>query len=123
MHLYGPHAHYAPPKDLAGAHPGRPYDAEVAAADRCLAELVAAARAARPDRLVTAVTSDHGEGLGDHGEATHGLFVYQSTLDVPMVISGTGVPAGRRARELTRSADLAPTLLATLGAEALGGID
>lgn len=123
VHLYEPHAPYAPPPDLAAAHPGRPYDAEVAAADRCVAELVAAARTARPDRLVTAVTSDHGEGLGDHGESTHGLFLYQSTLDVPMVISGAGVPAGKRTRDLARSADLAPTLLAALGAPALSGID
>ncbi len=123
VHLYEPHAPYAPPKDLAAAHPGRPYDAEVAAADRCVAELVAAARTARPGHLVTAVTSDHGEGLGDHGESTHGLFVYQSTLDVPMVISGTGVPAGRRTKDLARGADLAPTLLATLGAPGLTGID
>jgi len=123
VHLYEPHAPYAPPPDLAAAHPGRPYDAEVAAADRCVAELVAAARTSRPDHLVTAVTSDHGEGLGDHGESTHGLFVYQSTLDVPLVISGTGIPKGRRTRDLARGADLAPTLLATLGAPALTGID
>ena len=123
VHLYEPHAPYTPPKDLAAAHPGRPYDAEVAAADRCVAEITAAARAARPDRLVTAVTSDHGEGLGDHGELTHGLFIYQSTLEVPMVISGAGVPAGKRTGGLTRSADLAPTLLATLGARGLGAVD
>lgn len=123
VHLFEPHAPYAPPPDLAEAHPGRPYDAEVAAADRCVAELVAAARAARPEHLVTAVTSDHGEGLGDHGESTHGLFVYQSTLDVPMVISGTGVPSGKRTKDLARSADLAPTLLATLGVSGLVGVD
>ena len=123
VHLYEPHAPYTPPPDLAAAHPGRPYDAEVAAADRCLGELVAAARAARPDHLVFAVTSDHGEGLGDHGESTHGLFVYQSTLDVPMVIQGTGVTAGKRTKDLARSSDLAPTLLATLGVPGLGVVD
>ena len=123
VHIYEPHAPYAPPPDLAALHPGRPYDAEVAAADRCLGELVAAARAARPEHLVTAVTSDHGEGLGDHGESTHGLFVYQSTLDVPMVISGTGVTAAKRTKDLARSADLAPTVLALLGVPGLGGVD
>ncbi|MBX7185471.1 MAG: sulfatase-like hydrolase/transferase [Vicinamibacteria bacterium] len=123
VHLYEPHAPYAPPADLAAAHPGRPYDAEVAAADRCLSQLVAAAQAARPDSLVAAVTSDHGEGLGDHGEATHGLFLYQSTLAVPMVISGTGVPVGKRTKDLARSADLAPTLLAILGARGLVDVD
>lgn len=123
VHIYEPHAPYSPPPDLAAAHPGEPYDAEVAAADRCVGDLVAAARAARPDALVTAVTSDHGEGLGDHGESTHGLFLYQSTLDVPMLISGTGVPAGKRTGGLTRSADLAPTLLGALGVPGLGAVD
>lgn len=123
VHLYEPHAPYAPPEDMASARSGHPYDAEVATADRCLARLVAAAQAARPDRLVTAITSDHGEGLGDHGEMTHGLFVYQSTLEVPMVIAGPGVEPGRRSRALARSADLAPTLLALLGAPGLDAVD
>ena len=95
----------------------------MATADRCLGKLLAAAQAARPDRLVSAVTSDHGEGLGDHGEATHGLFVYESTLRVPMVISGSGVPSGKRSSSLARTADLAPTLLALLGASSLPDVD
>jgi tetratricopeptide (TPR) repeat protein len=123
VHIYEPHAPYAPPEDMAKAHPGQLYDAEVATADRCLGKLIEAAQAARPDRLVTAVTSDHGEGLGDHGESTHGLFVYQSTLDVPMVIAGAGVPRGKRTGALARSVDLAPTLLALLGAPGLTGVD
>lgn len=122
VHFYEPHAPYAPPADLAA--PGRsPYDAEVAAADRCLGRLVEVAEAARPKRLVTAVTSDHGEGLGEHGESTHGLFLYQSTLRVPMVISGPGVEAGKRQAGVTRSADLMPTLLAILGIEGPAGLD
>lgn len=122
VHFYEPHAPYAPPSDLAT--PGRsPYDAEVAAADRCLGRLVAVAEAARPNRLVTAVTSDHGEGLGEHGETTHGLFLYQSTLRVPMVISGAGIAAGKRQGGVTRGADLMPTLLAMLGVEGPAGLD
>jgi choline-sulfatase len=123
VHLYEPHAPYAASAEMAARHKDRPYDAEVAASDACVAKLLAVARAARPDSLVTAVTSDHGEGLSDHGESTHGLFVYQSTLEVPMVIAGAGVPAGKRTAELARSADLAPTLLALLGVGALQGID
>lgn len=122
VHFYEPHAPYSPPPDLAVA--GRsPYDAEVAAADRCLGRLMDVAEASRPNRLVTAVTSDHGEGLGEHGESTHGLFLYQATLRVPMVISGAGVAAGRRQAGVTRSADLFPTLLGILGIEAPGGLD
>ncbi|MEO8500112.1 MAG: sulfatase-like hydrolase/transferase [Vicinamibacteria bacterium] len=123
VHMYEPHAPYTPPQDLAAAHPGRPYDAEVAAADRCLARVVAVAEAARPGRLVIAVTSDHGEGLGDHGESTHGLFLYQSTLHVPLVIAGAGVASGKRSPSLARGADVMPTLLSLLGAPLPGGID
>ena len=121
-HFYEPHAPYTPPTDLAVA--GRSaYDAEVAAADRCVGRLVQVAEAARPNRLITAVTSDHGEGLGEHGESTHGLFLYQSTLSVPMIISGPGVAAGKRVAGLTRGADLLPTLLGTLGIETPSGLD
>ena len=122
VHFYEPHAPYAPPADLAVQ--GRSaYDAEVAAADRCLGRLIAVAEAARPNRLVTAVTSDHGEGLGEHGESTHGLFLYESTLRVPMVISGPGVEPGKRQTGVTRSADLMPTLLGVLGIEGPAGLD
>jgi len=122
VHIYEPHAPYAPPPDLATA--GRSaYDAEVAAADRCLGRLVDVAQAARPNRLVTAVISDHGEGLGEHGESTHGLFLYQSTLKVPMIISGAGIEAGRRTGGVTRAADLLPTLLGVLGIGAPGKLD
>jgi arylsulfatase A-like enzyme/Flp pilus assembly protein TadD len=122
VHFYEPHAPYAPPSDLALR--GRSaYDAEVAAADRCLGRLVAVAEASRPNRLLTAVTSDHGEGLGEHGESTHGLFLYQSTLRVPMVISGAGVAAGKRQAGVTRGADLMPTVLGILGIEVPAGLD
>lgn len=122
VHFYEPHAPYVAPPDIAV--PGRsPYDAEVAAADRCLGRLIEVAEGARQNRLVTAVTSDHGEGLGEHGESTHGLFVYQSTLRVPMVISGPGVPAGKRQAGVTRSADLLPTLLGVLGIEGPARLD
>jgi tetratricopeptide (TPR) repeat protein len=123
VHFYEPHAPYAPPPAMASAHPGNAYDAEVATADQCLAALLGAARTAEPTSLVTAVTGDHGEGLSDHGESAHGLFLYQSTLSVPMVIAGAGAPPGKRTEALSRSADLAPTLLALLGAPPLTGID
>jgi len=123
VHFYEPHAPHAPPPDLAAAHPGAPYDGEVAAADRCLDRVAGAAELARPGGVITAVTADHGEGLGEHGESTHGFFVYQSTLRVPMVIAGPGVAPGRRTSALTRSADLAPTLLGLLRVRELPSTD
>lgn len=123
VHFYEPHAPYSPPPDLGAAHPQAPYDAEVAAADRCLSSLLAGLEGAGRSNVVVAVTADHGEALGEHGETTHGLFIYQSTLRVPEVIAGPGVPVGKRTTGLVRSVDLAPTLLGILGAPALTGID
>jgi choline-sulfatase len=125
VHLYEPHAPYARAGDPDGAAlpPERAYDLEVQEADRCLGEIESAAQIAAPQGLMTAVTSDHGEGLGEHGESTHGLLLYQSTLRIPMVIAGPGVDALKRTAGLSRTADLAPTLLGLLGAPALQGID
>ncbi|MGE0453346.1 MAG: sulfatase-like hydrolase/transferase [Vicinamibacteria bacterium] len=122
VHLYDPHAPYDPPAAFAARAPRAPYDGEVAAADACTGELIAAARAKAGEALVVAVMSDHGEGLGDHGEATHGLFVYQSTLRIPLLLSGPDLPAGAR-RGLARSVDVMPTLLGRLGVAAPAGLD
>ena len=123
VHIYEPHAPYTPPDDLAGAHPGKPYDAEVAAADRCVNELLEGIAKFTPRQWLTVVMSDHGEGLGEHGERTHGLFVYQSTLRVPLVMAGPGLTRGERRRGIARTADVTPTLLALLGASAIPGLD
>jgi choline-sulfatase len=122
VHLYDPHAPYDPPPAFAERAPNAPYDGEVAAADACTGELIAAARARAGEALVVAVISDHGEALGDHGEATHGLFVYQSTLRIPFLLSGPGAPAGER-RGFARSVDVMPTLLGRLGVAVPAGLD
>ena len=57
------------------------------------------------------VTADHGESLGEHGEGTHGIFIYDATLRVPWVMAGPRVPAGRVSRTVARSIDVLPTLL------------
>jgi choline-sulfatase len=123
VHFYDPHAPYDPPPLIRDAHAGRPYDGEIAYADQCLGRVLEAARARAGARLVVAVTGDHGEGLGDHGERTHGFFVYQSTLRVPLVISGAGLPAGSVRGGLARAADLLPTLLALSGVAVPAGLD
>ena len=74
-----------------------------------------------PSTLV-AVVGDHGESLGEHGEATHGMFVYESDVRVPMILWWPGrLPAGRRVPALVRSIDLAPTLLAAASLPGLAG--
>ncbi len=89
VHVFDPHAPYRPPPPFDGQYAGRPYDGEVAATDAALAPLLDEVRASGTPTLVV-VTGDHGEALGDHGEETHGLFAYESTLRVPLIIAEVG---------------------------------
>jgi Flp pilus assembly protein TadD len=123
VHLYDPHAPYDPPSPHRERLAARPYDGEVAFADECFGRLVNAARRKAGDRLLIAVLGDHGEGLGDHGEKTHGFFVYQPTIRIPMIVAGPGVPSGVRLAGRARTADLLPTLLAAAAIPAPGGLD
>src|SRR5262249_47749935 len=111
LHLYEPHAPYAPPPSHAMASP---YDGEIAYADELVGRLLdrLAARGLL-DRAIVAVVSDHGEGLGDHGEAEHGLLLYREALHVPVIVRlPGGVHAGTRVRGSVALTDVAPTLLA-----------
>jgi arylsulfatase A-like enzyme/Tfp pilus assembly protein PilF len=112
VHYYDPHAPYEPPGELAERFKAAPYDGEVAFADRQLGRLLRALdeRGDTPRTLVL-VSSDHGEGLGEHGEGTHGLFVYDTTLKVPWIMAGPGLPGGRVSETVARGIDLLPTLL------------
>jgi choline-sulfatase len=107
VHLFDPHAPYDPPAAYRGADP---YRGEIAATDAALGELVEAWDA-RPGASYVAVTSDHGEAFGEHGEESHSLFVYDVTLHVPLVLRGPGVRA-RREPAAVGLEDLAATLLA-----------
>jgi arylsulfatase A-like enzyme/Tfp pilus assembly protein PilF len=117
LHLYDPHDPYEPPEPYASRYSERPYDGEVAWSDELLGRLDAAlARLGLRDETVLVVTSDHGEGLGDHGEALHGFFVYQSTLAVPFFARGPGVAPGTRLRAtVVRLVDVYSTALDLLG--------
>jgi choline-sulfatase len=117
VHFFDPHAPYRPPPDLAARFAANPYDGEVAFVDRELGRLLAVAEAGSSKPLVL-VTADHGESLGEHGEATHGVFVYDSTLLVPWIMAGSGIPRGRVADVVARGIDVAPTLLDYAGLRA-----
>jgi arylsulfatase A-like enzyme/Flp pilus assembly protein TadD len=121
VHLYDPHAPYDPPSPYREGYAGRLYDGEVAYADHWLGRLLEAARSRAGGNLLVAVLADHGEGLGEHGERTHGLFVYQSTLRVPLVLAGPGIPRGERRAGPARTVDVLPTLLGRLGVPAPPG--
>ena len=114
VHLYDPHAPYEPPpEDLARAG-GQAYDGEVADADRQVERLLDGLASSGDRARVIAVVSDHGESLGEHGESTHGMLLYDGALRVPHVIAGQGVPAATR-REAVTILDVAPTVLAAAG--------
>jgi arylsulfatase A-like enzyme/Flp pilus assembly protein TadD len=112
VHLFDPHDPYDPPADLKQRFAAAPYDGEIAAVDRAVGTLVAAAGA---DTLVI-VAGDHGESLGGHGETTHGVFLYEETLHVPLLIRfPQRQAAGVRVSTRVRLADIAPTVLESIG--------
>jgi choline-sulfatase len=116
VHLYDPHAPYAPPEPYASRYAGRPYDGEVAWCDELVGRLVTALRETGAlENTLVVVTSDHGEALGEHGEDVHGYFVYEATLRVPLIIRGPGVTPGTRVGTLARTIDLFPTVLELMG--------
>jgi arylsulfatase A-like enzyme/tetratricopeptide (TPR) repeat protein len=117
VHLYDPHAPYEPTEPYRRRYAGRPYDGEVAYADAQLGRLLDfLERQGLRNRTLVVVTSDHGEGLGEHGEEEHMMFLYDSTLRVPLLLSWPGVlPAGARVKGQLRSVDVMPTVLDLLG--------
>jgi arylsulfatase A-like enzyme/Tfp pilus assembly protein PilF len=117
VHVFDPHAPYRPPPPFDKDYAGRPYYGEVAYVDRALQPLLdLAGRGPRPTAVV--VTGDHGEGLGDHGELTHGTFAYESTLHVPLILAQLPGRAGAAAvsNAPVRHIDIVPTLLDAVGA-------
>ncbi|MEZ5063385.1 MAG: sulfatase-like hydrolase/transferase [bacterium] len=122
VHFFDPHSPIDPPAHLAARYPDDLYGAEVAAVDEAIGRLVAAL-GDRVDRTLVVVTADHGESLEEHGESSHGWFVYESTLHVPWVIAGPGVPAGARVSEPVSLVQTFPTLLELTGFEAPVGLD
>lgn len=123
VHLYDPHTTYAPPQEWAARYPDSPYLGEVSWTDFALGPLLTLLKSQPRDTLII-VTADHGEGLGDHGEATHGIFAYEATLRVPLIIadargttSGRTAPAGVTIATPARHVDLLPTILDAVGAQ------
>jgi choline-sulfatase len=117
LHLYEPHSPYAPPEPFATRYKASPYDGAIAAADAVVGDLVAELkRLGAYDRAVVLLLSDHGEGLGEHGEREHGLLLYRTTLQVPLLLK---LPGGRLGGGSVASpaqlVDVYPTLLSLVG--------
>jgi choline-sulfatase len=121
LHLHEPHAPYAAPERFGSL---APYDGAIAYADEILGRFVRFLKTSQLyDQSTIVLVSDHGEGLGDHGEQEHGLFVYDETIHVPLIIKQAGgADAGRRVTDLVEQADIVPTVLDLVKAPVPGNL-
>jgi len=116
VHLFDPHVPYAPPEPFRTRFPKAPYDGEVAFMDAQLGRFFAALGArGLLDPTLVVICGDHGESLGEHGENTHGIFIYESTTHVPLMVHLPGQGQGKRVSEAVGLVDIAPTLRDLLG--------
>ena len=117
IHLYDPHDPYDPPEPYKTRYASAPYDGEIAYTDFAVGKLLSQLRIrGLYQGSLIAVMSDHGEALGDHGELTHGIFLYDETIHVPLLFKlPAGRSAGKRIESRARLVDVLPTILETAG--------
>jgi arylsulfatase A-like enzyme/Tfp pilus assembly protein PilF len=115
VHFYDPHDSYNPPEPYLTEYAGRPYDGEIAYTDEQVGKLLKKLEDWKiKDRTIVIIAADHGEGLGDHNEVTHAMFVYNTTQHVPFLIRIPGAGASK-VKDVVRLMDLMPTVLDLLG--------
>jgi arylsulfatase A-like enzyme/Flp pilus assembly protein TadD len=124
IHLFDPHVPYIPPQIFKERYPSDFYGGEVAYVDQELGRLFQfLGKRENKDYPLTVITSDHGESLGEHGELTHGVFAYNSTLHIPLIIYQPQLfPKSKVIQEMVRHIDIAPTILDVLGIKIPGVI-
>jgi arylsulfatase A-like enzyme/Tfp pilus assembly protein PilF len=129
VHLYDPHDPYEPPEPFATRYKDRLYDGEIAYADSVLGNFVSYLKQhGRYENSLIIIVGDHGEGLGEHGEETHGIFLYDATTHVPMIVK---MPAtkesapgkGKVVEGQVRTTDLLPTVVDLLGIAVPASLD
>lgn len=123
VHLYEPHAPYEPPEPYHARYARAPYYGEVAYTDDLLGRLVRMLGPSARDGALLVIAGDHGESLGEHAEAAHGLHVYDSTARVPLIVKG---PRGRMSPSklaAARLVDVMPTILSLCGVRVPDGLD
>lgn len=123
VHFYDPHYPYEPPAEDRRPGSRGAYDGEVASVDRALAAVLAAIGGRDAGDVLTVFAGDHGESLGEHGEGTHGFFVYDSTVLVPLFVRLPGRVAPGSSALPARLVDVTPTILDLLDLPPLPGID
>ena len=124
LHLYEPHSPYAPPEPFRTRYRENPYDGEIASADAIVGRFLDFLKQKNLyDRSLVIFLSDHGEGLGDHGEDEHGILLYREEIRVPLFVKLPGAkPPGRRVTQPVQLADVLPTVLAVVGEKTPAGL-
>ncbi len=117
FHLWDAHDPYNPPEPFRSRFPGAPYNGSIAYVDATVGKLLDYLRKqGLYDNALIAVAADHGESLGEHGELTHSIFLYDATIHVPLLLKLPGHRfVGQRVNAAASLVDLAPTLLEALG--------
>ncbi len=118
MHLYDPHYPYRPPEPYIREYATQPYDGEIAFADEQVGRLLRFLKEkGLYQNTVIVLSGDHGESLGEHGEKTHGFFIYNTTLHVPLIIHLPGKSGALAVGDPVSLVDLMPTVLAATGVD------
>jgi Flp pilus assembly protein TadD len=125
VHLYDPHDPYEPPPPYSEKYKDHLYDGEIAYADSALGQFIAYLKTHDWfDNSVILVVGDHGEGLGEHGEDTHGIFLYDSTTHVPLIVKlPRAAKAGAVVNAQVRTTDIVPTILDLAAVSVPDGLD
>lgn len=113
LHMYDPHAPYDSPEPYRSEYKGHPYRGAVAFTDAQVGRVLSFLKdRGLADRTIVIVAADHGEGLGEHGEETHGFFVYETSMHVPLIVRAPfSNTTGRRVAQPVRTVDILPTVL------------
>jgi len=112
LHYYDPHFPYDPPEPFRTKFRSNPYGGEIAYTDAQIGRVLEWLRAKKiEEQTFVVVIGDHGESLGEHGEYTHGIFLYDATVHVPLILAGPGLPKGGKVEQQVRSIDILPTVL------------
>jgi len=125
VHFYDPHANYSPPPPFRDEYRNRLYDGEIAYMDQQIGRLLEHPKmlAAGDEAPIIVVIADHGESLGEHGEKTHALLAYDSTLHIPFIMHVPGTSGGLRIKESVGHVDVMPTILSLTGVTATASDD
>lgn len=117
VHYFDPHSLYEPPPPFDNLYKENPYDGEIAYTDKCLGVLLEEInKLSLLENTCIILVGDHGEGLWEHNEQTHGLFIYNTTLHVPLIMSYPKLfQKGNKVASLVKTVDIMPTILEILG--------